>query len=133
MDIADKAAALTLRMSASEFLKRARESNLHDSVVVKWYRFREQWSDIFTEHILSKPRMGMLHKGGAKTCELWGPFQFEVIKRIAGDLASINRATSIIEAEDDIIEGCNYCKDKASRWGRSIASAIGNIEPFSRV
>lgn len=80
---------------------------------------------------IQPPKGKMLHKGGVSTCELWFPFQAEVLQELGSSLANLARFSEIASRHRPLVEECKQCTQRTFDWQNSIYSRVSVIPPFS--
>ena len=80
---------------------------------------------------IQPPRGKMLHKGGVSTCELWFPFQAQVLEELGSSLANLERFSSIASKHRPMVEECKQCTHRTFDWQNSVYSYMSTIQPFA--
>ncbi|KAJ7877609.1 hypothetical protein B0H13DRAFT_2200535 [Mycena leptocephala] len=126
-ELRDIAAPLTISASLQSV-----EAAMHDmpEILIAWVKYREGF--IHTLHFLFKRPPIVLHRGGLNTCELWEPFQQEIVeKTVDCQLEPLKQFQAYVEDELHHLKDCAHCIIRARNWGRTVADRVDLLPLFS--
>ncbi|KAJ7911048.1 hypothetical protein B0H13DRAFT_1614934, partial [Mycena leptocephala] len=94
---------------------------------IAWAQYREGFIEVIHSSLV--PAAVMLHKGGAKSCDVWGDFHCAILGRF--NLDSIREFSRLIGEYKHQLGGCHQCTVRAESWVKSVTYRVSTLPLFS--
>ena len=79
---------------------------------------------------IQPPKGKMLHKGGLDVCDLWYPFQAEVLRELGSSLAHLTQFSGIVAKHRSMVETCRQCTQRSYDWGNTVRCPLDWEDPI---
>ncbi|KAJ7910252.1 hypothetical protein B0H13DRAFT_611187 [Mycena leptocephala] len=94
---------------------------------IAWVQYREGFIEVMRSSLV--PAAVILHKGGAKSCDVWGDFHCAILGRF--NLDSIREFSRLIGEYKHQLGGCHQCTVRAESWVKSVTYRVSTLPLFS--
>jgi len=129
LDLVDKAAKLTLKNPALEFISGIHATGLHDDVAFRWLRYHSGWMEVLV-HLLS-PTVEAHKKRGSGNCNAWNHFQLAVFEEVRRDMSTLDDLLSIATKQKWRLHDCCICCTRSDLVISQVKEKIKKLPNYS--
>ncbi|KAJ7447032.1 hypothetical protein B0H11DRAFT_2083098 [Mycena galericulata] len=123
-ELRDVAVPLTLTMPLSNMKVLLQDAPY---AFIAWAQYREGFIEVMHSSLV--PTAVILHRGGMKSCGVWGDFYCAILERFSLD--SIREFSSLIDEHKHQLDGCHQCTVRAESWAKSVTHRLSTLPLFS--